>query len=465
MNITSIIEQWFGENYFDLKIKHGTDLLYNAVRVFYVIIPMICLTALAQFIGQQLADRAGASRIVRYVVEFVVIVIPTLLISLKFHEHSGLVAIICSVILVILLLITFVTKSPRRQYVTGSCRPFAYALNRAIVYVIAILGMGAPRFLKIPQYFEATYSYGIGFLDIDVGLYLFALATVKRTSVGRSPMTAAPSFFLPMLFLSFVRMLVILLNAENDKNPIRLHENYYFLFAVVVIIGSIICEYVTSQKRRIQLGLAILFVHEVILQIFTAEYILDTKIKRFYFIGALKEVYLSVPGFLALYLISVGIGDKMRTRVKRLSAEMFRNKLLTILEACLSFWLLTLLCIFTTSISRITCNTGYVAWILAVGCTMTLMHMLVFSFIFKALEYNDANNSVRELNVIPEFVTIINKNGILCYIAGYLVACSIKNFLEPLNRNENEAFCMLTVFMFIMALFSYLINNVTIIDL
>uniref|UniRef100_A0A0K8VED5 Phosphatidylinositol-glycan biosynthesis class W protein n=1 Tax=Bactrocera latifrons TaxID=174628 RepID=A0A0K8VED5_BACLA len=255
MNITSIIEQWFGENYFDLKIKHGTDLLYNAVRVFYVIIPMICLTALAQFIGQQLADRAGASRIVRYVVEFVVIVIPTLLISLKFHEHSGLVAIICSVILVILLLITFVTKSPRRQYVTGSCRPFAYALNRAIVYVIAILGMGAPRFLKIPQYFEATYSYGIGFLDIDVGLYLFALATVKRTSVGRSPMTAAPSFFLPMLFLSFVRMLVILLNAENDKNPIRLHENYYFLFAVVVIIGSIICEYVTSQKRRIQLGL------------------------------------------------------------------------------------------------------------------------------------------------------------------------------------------------------------------
>lgn len=210
---------------------------------------------------------------------------------------------------------------------------------------------------------------------------------------------------------------------------------------------------------------AILVVHETILQILNSDFILEVFVERDYIIHALKSVYLSIPGFLALYLISVVVGDKLRERTKHLPGEIFAHKILTNIEMCVALWILTLTCIFTTSISRINCNVGYVTWILAIGCTMTLMHLLVFSYIFKTLKHNERTNSVRELNVIPEFVRVINKNGILCYIIGYLLASSMKTFLSPQNRNENEAFSMLTVYMFLMALFSYFINNVTIFDL
>ncbi|XP_011190125.1 uncharacterized protein LOC105217021 [Zeugodacus cucurbitae] len=464
MNITSFLEEWLGPG-FVANAYINLDTLYNAVRVYYVIIPMIFLTALAQLISQLLVDHVGVSKYVRYMTEFVVIVIPILFLTLKFHEQAGYVTIVCSVILLVLLLKTLIMKPRRRVYVTGSRRPHAYALNRAIVYVIATLGLAAPRFLDLPTYFKETYSYGVGFLDVDVGLYIFAIATIKRTGVGKSPMTSAPRFFLPMLLLSFVRMVIILINKDNDDNPISLHENYYFLFSLVVMFGSIICEHVKSPKMRIRTGLIILLCHEIILQTVSGEYLLSTTAWRFYFLTALKEVYLSIPGFMGLYLMSVGVGDKIRTRIKHLTGRMFIKRLVAILEPCASFWAMTLICIFTTSISRISCNTGYVAWIMAVGCTMTLMHMLVFSFIFNAIRYNEDNFSEEEINVVPEFVTIINKNGVLCYILGYLLAISINNFMAPKNRSENEAFCILTVFMFIMAQFSYLINNVTIFDL
>lgn len=240
-----------------IEANEGVDLtlLYNAVRVFYIIIPMIFFTALAQLIGQLLSDHAGISKFWRYNIESILIVIPTLLITLKFHKQAGYITIVCSAILVILLLVTYITNSKTRLYMTGSRRPYAYPLNRAIVYVIAILGLGAPRFLEIPIYMKETHGYGVGFLDIYVGLYIFAIATVRRSAAESSPVSIAPRFFLPMLFLSFVRTIIVVLNEEDYDDPIKLHENYYFLFSIVVMTGSIICEYVKSQRNRIRTGM------------------------------------------------------------------------------------------------------------------------------------------------------------------------------------------------------------------
>lgn len=199
-------------------------------------------------------------------------------------------------------------------------------------------------------------------------------------------------------------------------------------------------------------------IHETLLQCGMADFVMSETVQRKSFLAANREGILSIPGFVAIYLLSMFLGKSVR--FKAIDGSNFLVKLRLLALAAVATWSLLILTNFLTGIARVTCNIGYVCWILALVVTMSCVYIILFDMILDTLwplTLKYLNNNSLPVSRLPLLVEAINYNGLVFFILANLLTGAVNIFMSPNNSKELKSILILTTYMFICTTVSFIL--------
>lgn len=410
------------------------------------------------------------------VLEFVMIVIPTILCCtvLSELEHIFGVCIIMMLVSALNMWLLGAFRDSINFYkldvrpVTGK-RPFITNF-RALTNIITAICILAVDFRIFPRKFVKTERYGFSLMDTGVGLFILANALVAPEA--RDFSTFRQTGFqetltknikkciqscLPLLVLGFGRFIAVELTGyQKHVTEYGVHWNFFITLAAVKLFASMITSTISS-KYSLFSGAWILGMHE---------YIMTTKglgqwvlgdAPRDDFFSANREGLVSIPGYVGLYFIGVAIGrlihstyqnthttkSNMKISVK-LCGFKFESKYNESMLLCIKLYLITVLALFAFvlytshfTVSRRLANVGYCICILTL--TITLLHFLLFVEIllditnYAAINEPCSRNKIKKLSKnsrlnLKKNVENERKEITECVIKGSLEICDAVNY-------------------------------------
>lgn len=195
--------------------------------------------------------------------------------------------------------------------------------------------------------------------------------------------------------------------------------------------------------------LVLLIIHEAILQYGLADYVMSSNVKRISFIASNREGIFSVPGFVVIYILSMFLGKSLRLKSNTTTNFLWKLRYLA-LTAAVS-WSLLICSNFVTGIARVTCNIGYVLWILALVVTMSCVYIIFFDLVLDTLwpQNSKITNSPIPDSRLPLLVEAVNYNGLVFFILANLLTGAVNMFMSPDTKNDLETIFILTCYMFL----------------
>lgn len=193
------------------------------------------------------------------------------------------------------------------------------------------------------------------------------------------------------------------------------------------------------------------------------------------FLTSNREGICSLPGFVAIYILSMYIGHWLQTHAT-LKYNEFMRKLKILTLTSITVWILVILSIFTVGIARVTCNFGYSVWILAIAITMTTLYFFVFDFVLLTLWPEVSSSTVEvigdveesfqkpavvqqknetKISLLPSLVEAINRNGLTFFLLANILTGGVNIFLNPEDRSNFESVLILSGYMLIATGFVY----------
>ncbi|XP_072749216.1 uncharacterized protein [Anoplolepis gracilipes] len=377
-------------------------------EVIFTLLPNLCGVLLtATTLG---VLRKYTHRNVRVVIEFALIVIPTILCCTVLSEHIGSV---CIVMISISALNIILLGSKGANFsnldmrpVTGK-RPFITNF-RALTNIITAICILAVDFPIFPRKFAKTEVFGYSLMDTGVGLFILANALVapeardfsiyRQAGFQETLTKNIKNCFrscVPLLVLGFGRFVAVEYTGyQKHVTEYGIHWNFFITLAVVKLFTSMITSTISS-KYSLFSGAWILGMHE---------YIMSTKGLKTWvlrdgprddFFSANREGLVSIPGYVGLYFIGVAVGRlihstyqnshtilNMNVSVKLYGLEFeasYNESMLLCIKLSLisaQACIVTLLCDSYSKVSRRLANAGYCMWILTL--TTTLLTLLLF---------------------------------------------------------------------------------------
>uniref|UniRef100_A0A0K8VUD8 Phosphatidylinositol-glycan biosynthesis class W protein n=1 Tax=Bactrocera latifrons TaxID=174628 RepID=A0A0K8VUD8_BACLA len=443
------------------------ETVYHVLFILCTIIPVVFFFAIARIACQKLEKKTSVGFFGKFIIEFVIIVIPTVLFVNVLNSYVGYVLIVFGLYVLVTLYCNYKTKTLKNQcYNLGGSRSYILTLVRAIINLLTALCILAVDFTCFPKDFRKTRRYGAGLMDVGIGLFVFAMGAVSRPPKKPADFKRVMYIVLPLLFLGLSRTLIILhINYNQDVHEYGQHLNAFFTLGLTKLLGSSLSGLVKSGSAHVATGAAIAVIHEFSLQFFISQFVMDAHIPRDAFVPANREGIFSLPGFVVIYLISIVIGQALRVSDGLVSYKVLLNKLLAFGLASIGLWLCVISCIFTISIARVTCNLGYILWILAIALTMIFISMLVFHLVLNiSWSTRDSKTtdetytktapllgsaSTSDANVLPTLVEAVNKNGLTFFLLANVLTGFVNMFLEPSERYDNESIFILTIYLLI----------------
>ncbi|EFN68717.1 GPI-anchored wall transfer protein 1 [Camponotus floridanus] len=279
-------------------------------EVIFTLLPNVCgilLTTTTLGVLRKYIDRN-----VTVVVEFILIVIPTILCCTVLSEH---IISVCIVMIFISTLNMWLLGNKSIQLskldvrpITGK-RPFITNF-RALTNIITAICILAVDFRVFPRKFVKTEVYGYSLMDTGVGLFILANALVapeardfstsRQTEFQETLTKNIKNCFrscIPLLVLGFGRFVAVELTGyQKHVTEYGVHWNFFVTLAVVKLFTSMITSTINS-KYSLFSGAWILGMHE---------YIMTTKglstwvlgdAPRDDFFSANREGLVSVPGY------------------------------------------------------------------------------------------------------------------------------------------------------------------------
>lgn len=348
---------------------------------------------------------------VRVVIEFILIVIPTILCCTVLSEHIGSV---CIVMITISALNIMLLGSKGSHLSNLDMRPVIgkrpFITNfRALTNIITAICILAVDFQIFPRKFAKTEVFGYSLMDTGVGLFILANAlvapeardfsTYRQAGFQETLMKNIKNCFrscVPLLILGFGRFVAVeYIGYQKHVTEYGIHWNFFITLAVVKLFISMITSTISS-KYSLFSGAWILGMHEYIMSTKGLKTWVLRDSPRDDFFSANREGLVSVPGYVGLYFIGVAVGRlihstyqnshtklNMNISVKlygfEFEASYNESMLLCIklslisAQACIA----TLLCDSYSKISRRLANAGYCMWILTLTTTLLTLLLLV----------------------------------------------------------------------------------------
>lgn len=331
----------------------------------------------------------------------------------------------------------------RRWDCISSCRGLTGLLTAHCILAV--------DFNIFPRYFAKTEQFGFSLMDTGVGLYVFCNAIVptkvSRHSVIKSiEMNMRPCFIL--MTLGILRTVIIRgIDYQQHITEYGVHWNFFITLSVTKFVCTIILA-TFKENNSLFCGVSLLVIHEILLQKYFAKWVMGN-IGRYNFITANREGVVSCTGYIALYLISVHIGQVIREKYKE-KTEKHVTISLFIMGSI--FWISIYVTNSLFSTSRNLANMGYCFFILAIGTSVLTIHYLM-ELIDLSLEnkkkVNIHHNYKKKTNWCntSKIYSAINKNGLLFFLLANIFTGIINMCVRTLF--VGQLFAIFVLFMYL----------------
>ncbi|EOY23971.1 GPI-anchored wall transfer protein isoform 5 [Theobroma cacao] len=259
---------------------------------------------------------------------------------------------------------------------------YVWMILLSLLLIFVIAGKRSPHspYLEGPKSFRMSISsYRVAMMDLGVGSFVLVNSIVSRQARNVSSSMdwwkAALKSTSPLLLLGFARLVSTMsVDYQVHVGEYGVHWNFFFTLAGVSILTSTVN--VPSKYSGI-LGSVILVGYQSWLSSGLNVYLLSNK-RGMDIISRNKEGIFSIFGYWGMYLIGVQVGyylffgNHSSVMLRSNNGTRIRVWLLSIL-----FWILTvLLDRHVERISRRMCNLPYVTWVLAQNLQLLAILML-----------------------------------------------------------------------------------------
>ncbi|EDW50108.1 GM14174 [Drosophila sechellia] len=358
-----------------------------------------------------------------FAMEFILVILPCILLVSVAVDYSGYIGLIMLGATLWFLRTSRALERARTrvQFDLGGNRPMCLSILRALTHLITAVCILAIDFGSFYRPYRKSRQFGAKLMDTGIGLFVFTKAMVSRRT------------FTGLISAGFLGALVSIL-ARKDLHLLPLG------FGLLVIH---------------QFGLSVLGI---------SDYVMNEDVERSSFLNANREGLVSLPGFVGLFLLSIYVNRWMVAK-SLLSYSEFVRKLRRLFYLVLILWTSFVISAYEIGISRVTCNLGYVIWVLAIGSTTLCASFGAIDFAInsvmpwdpnpsedqeKGLLSGDAVVKKRGGSVVPFTISqALNKNGLTFFLVANVVTGMVNIFLRPEDRTHSESVIILLVYMFL----------------
>lgn len=380
-----------------------------------------------------------------------------------------------------------------------SKRPAYITLIRGVINITTAVCILSVDFKCFPRKLAKTETFGFGLMDTGVGLYVYSNAIIapelykSDTESNRwltmHKLRSIVFSCAPLFVLGLARFIVINeIDYQQHVSEYGVHWNFFLTLALTKIIGTLIVGILPKIEYCKYVAIGMLLLHEAMLQLGLEDYVISKTVARDTFINANREGFVSVLGYVSLYVSSVFIGtllkiddtsNEKRPKMRQtVNARPLAMKAIRILVLSLIFWKLTYALRDLFGVSRRLANMGYVLWVLAIATMMTAFFILLeifYHFIAfdsagakrntgnKSNNVDDDDDDISNNTCVPLLLNAINYNGLAFFLGANLLTGLVNILFQTLLIDAASAILLLTLYMLVLCaitglLYSYRIQ-------
>lgn len=333
--------------------------------------------------GTPLRSRSG-----RFLLDFTVLVIPSLLTCTIFAPVLPVVIFFMIALCTVLLFKIYsrrtnYVKVPLKQILKDFLRTNleskyipSVSVFRAYMNVLTSINILAVDFPQYPRRYAKTETYGTGLMDFGVGAFMFGNAVVcpevrlKPGAIQRKSFYLARQFssVWPLLLLGFGRLMSVkAVDYHEHTSEYGVHWNYFFTLAFVRITASLFLTLFPMHKAWI-VAVTLAVGYECFLSVTPLKTFIihgsNGQGSRTGFLNANREGLFSVAGYLAIYMASVQVG--LFLLQKRSSVREWFGVIYSLLAASFLLFICLNFCqTYVDPVSRRMGNLSFCLWIIA----------------------------------------------------------------------------------------------------
>ncbi|KAH8296055.1 hypothetical protein KR054_001084 [Drosophila jambulina] len=405
-----------------------------------------------------------------YVVEFAVIVPPCILLVTVAVDYSYYVGLV-----MLLATLWFLQRSrafelarSRQQFDLGN-RPIALSVLRSVTHLLTAVCILAVDFESFHRPYRKSRQFGAKLMDIGIGLFVFTMGSVSRRTRHFSDLRRSVVYSaLPLVLLGLARTVAILVvGYGQDEHEYGRHLNAFFTLGFTKLLGASVSILARRDVHLLPLGFGILLLHQFGLSVLgISYYVMDDEVPRSNLFNANREGLVSQPGFVSLYLLSIYV-NRWMIAISQLTYSEMVKKLQRLFFITLILWSLFGLSAYAIGISRVTCNFGYVMWIMAIGGSTLLLSFGAIDFVINSVMPWDPNESEvneqekgllteetrakgRAKPIVPFTISqALNQNGLTFFLVANLLTGGVNIFLKPEDRSSPQSIVILLAYLFL----------------
>lgn len=232
------------------------ETFYNVLFILCTIMPVVFFFAMARIACQQLEKKTSVNFVGKFIIEYVIIVIPTVLFVNVLNDYVGYVLLVfCLYVSVTLYRNYKIETRQNHWYNLGGSRSYVLTLVRAIINLLTALCILAVDFTCFSKDFRKTRRYGAGLMDVGIGLFVFAMGAVSRPPKKTADFKRVMFTVLPLLFLGLSRTIIILhINYNQDEHEYGQHLNAFFTLGLTKLLGSSVSGLMQSGSAHVAAG-------------------------------------------------------------------------------------------------------------------------------------------------------------------------------------------------------------------
>ncbi|EDW57100.1 uncharacterized protein PIG-Wb [Drosophila virilis] len=409
-----------------------------------------------------------------YLVEFALIVVPTVLFVTVASSYSvHFVALMMVLLLLYLLRARPLSRAKSRAQFQLGTRPFVLTLMRSMTHLITAICILAIDFASFHRPYRKSRLFGAQLMDTGIGLFVVTMGLVSRrprncADLRRSIWRSS----LPLILLGIARVVAILIvGYGQDEHEYGRHLNAFFTLGLTKFFGSLFCFLPRNDTHLLPLGLGLLVCHQLALTLGgISEYVMNEDLPRSTFVSANREGLFSLPGFVAIYLLSICLSRWLVSKTS-LSYNEIVGKLRSLLIISVLCWLLMAGSAYAVGIARVTCNLGYVSWMMFLITSMLCLSIFIFHLVID--DDNETLGDIESLEKSPLIATgsgnakdrgdllvicnSLNMNGLVFFLLANILTGGVNIFLEPEYRSDPASVFILLAYMLVVTSVAHLL--------
>lgn len=475
----------------------------SAVDVILAILPNICSILLALTVitlgGAQMSPQT------RVLVEFAATIVPCVLCCTVLADKVLAVSQIFLIISAanIMSILAWKPRDSFKSVPAPTTNKLAFITNfRATVNVITVVCILAVDFRCFPRKFAKTETFGYSLMDTGVGLFMVANALVSPEARNLEATAVKTPFIegisktvkgcLPLLGLGLIRFVCVeVLGYQRHVSEYGVHWNFFLTLAFVRLFTGLLSKNLTS-KYSLLTGLWILAMHEYALSTKgLKEWVLSDE-PRDDLMSANREGWVSIPGYVGLYLVGVALGRLIYSTYQNADNQLILNGKISSYEFHIGYtrsmalavklyvlgviaFIATYYCEQYFRVSRRLANSGYCAWILTLSL-VTLILLLMIEVILECITgcvrektrrkiakplRRDSLNAKESVNIVKtlEISEAVNDNGLVFFLFANVLTGAINMSMRTLRVDESRAVAILIAYMVVNVSFVFLRNR------